>query len=220
MAYKETIPRKDSDFDLKQEIIAERINANAAAWALDMSWITANFNPAKKRWDIAWKSYQDIYQRTKLITFEKNQARQNYEPFLRIIVKNLETNTLVSDEERAEMGIFPPKPKTPAKKPETYPDFSVKTDVIRMLTIIFRDHGSSSRAKPHSIHGAEVRWGILDHQPEDVDELTHSDFDTHSPFTLEFKENERGKTVWFCLRWENTRGEKGPWSEFVSAIIP
>jgi hypothetical protein len=31
---------------------------------------------------------------------------------------------------------------------------------------------------------------------------------------------QRGKTVYFALRWENTRGEKGPWSEIMSAIIP
>jgi hypothetical protein len=30
----------------------------------------------------------------------------------------------------------------------------------------------------------------------------------------------RGKTVWFRLRWENNRGQKGPWSELYSAIIP
>jgi hypothetical protein len=26
--------------------------------------------------------------------------------------------------------------------------------------------------------------------------------------------------VWLCLRRENTRGEKGPWSEVISAIVP
>jgi hypothetical protein len=119
-----------------------------------------------------------------------------------------------------EMGIFPPKPRTPNQKPTTFPDAFVKSDVIRELTVDFRDHESLSRGKPHGIHGVEIRWAILDHQPQDVNELIHSEFDTHSPFTLEFKENERGQTVWFCLRWENTRGEKGPWSEFISAIIP
>jgi hypothetical protein len=53
-----------------------------------------------------------------------------------------------------------------------------------------------------------------------VEDLIHSAFDTRSPFTLSFDENQRGKTVYFCLRWENTRGEKGPWSEIVSGIIP
>ncbi|MDR1339327.1 MAG: hypothetical protein LBK58_04670 [Prevotellaceae bacterium] len=44
--------------------------------------------------------------------------------------------------------------------------------------------------------------------------------DTHSPFELAFDESERGKMVYICLRGENTRGEKGPWSEIVKAVIP
>jgi hypothetical protein len=132
----------------------------------------------------------------------------------------LETKTLVTDDDRAEMGIYPPKPRTPNKKPTSFPDAFARSNTIRELTIEFRDHESTSRAKPHGVHGAEIRWAILDNPPKNVDELIHSDFDTRSPFTLEFKEEARGKTVWFCLRWENTRGEKGPWSEFLTAIVP
>jgi hypothetical protein len=54
----------------------------------------------------------------------------------------------------------------------------------------------------------------------DVNELIHSAFDTRTPFSLEFQGHERGKTVYLALRWENTRGEKGPWSSVQSAIIP
>jgi hypothetical protein len=54
----------------------------------------------------------------------------------------------------------------------------------------------------------------------DANELVHSVFDTRTPFTLEFGGHERGKTVYFALRWENTRGQKGHWSPIQSAIIP
>ncbi|MDR0609502.1 MAG: hypothetical protein LBG58_15030, partial [Planctomycetaceae bacterium] len=63
-------------------------------------------------------------------------------------------------------------------------------------------------------------WAILDTPPTKISDLTHSSFDTRSPLTLEFDEDQRGKCVYFCLRWENTRGIKGPWSEIISAIIP
>jgi hypothetical protein len=43
---------------------------------------------------------------------------------------------------------------------------------------------------------------------------------TRTSLTLEFDEPDRGKTVYFCLRWENTRGQKGPWSPIQKAIIP
>jgi hypothetical protein len=214
------IPRTDDEFNKKQIIIAEHINMSSAKWNLDRKWIDEVFNPARDRWDKAWAKAQDPQQRTRLITFEKNQARKNYEPLLRVIVRNLEANTLVSDEDRAEMGIFPAKPRKPSDNPTTFPDIYVNTSTIREIIIEFRDHEKDSWAKPAGVHGAEIKWGILDHKPNEVDELTHSEFDTRSPYTLIFKESERGRTIWICMRWENTRGVKGPWSEFVSAIIP
>jgi hypothetical protein len=39
--------------------------------------------------------------------------------------------------------------------------------------------------------------------------MTHSAVNTHSPCTFIFEHDQRGKTVYFALRWENTRGEKG-----------
>jgi hypothetical protein len=61
---------------------------------------------------------------------------------------------------------------------------------------------------------------VIDTPPTGVAALVNSSFDTRTPFTLEFDDAERGHTVYFCLRWENTRGEKGPWGEIVSAIVP
>jgi hypothetical protein len=29
-----------------------------------------------------------------------------------------------------------------------------------------------------------------------------------------------GKRLWFAARWENTTGQKGPWSEIMCVIIP
>jgi hypothetical protein len=53
-----------------------------------------------------------------------------------------------------------------------------------------------------------------------IDGLVHSDFDTASPFTLKFDEADRGKRVYFCLRWESSTNLKGPWGEIGAAIIP
>jgi hypothetical protein len=102
----------------------------------------------------------------------------------------------------------------------TFPDFDIDSNLIRHPTIHFYDHGKKSKAKPAGQHGAEIRRAILDALPVDVSALTNSSFDTHLPFTIEFERHERGKTVYFNLCWQNTRGEKGPWGEIQSAIIP
>jgi hypothetical protein len=91
------------------------------------------------------------------------------------------------------------------------------------VTIHYSDESAgeeTARAKPPGQHGAEIRWAVLEVAPTVLDDLSHSSFDTRSPFTLTFDENQRGQALYYCLCWENTRGEKGPYSPIEKAIIP
>jgi hypothetical protein len=62
------------------------------------------------------------------------------------------------------------------------------------------------------LHTKKARWDAAYKKADDPA--------TRTPFTLEFSGHERGKTVYFALRWENTRGEKGHWSPIQNAIVP
>jgi hypothetical protein len=114
-----------------------------------------------------------------------------------------------------------PEP-TPVPEPVTWPVvILLDSGTIMRLGLHYKDSDSlKSQAKPSGVHGAEIRWAILEAPPTTTDDLIHSEFSTRTPHTFIFEENQRGRTVWFRLRWENTRGEKGPWSELYSAIIP
>jgi hypothetical protein len=65
-----------------------------------------------------------------------------------------------------------------------------------------RDKGSTHCGKPADVHGIEVRWAILDHDPAGIEEFVNSAFDTASPLYLEFGEEYRGKRVYMTGRWE------------------
>jgi hypothetical protein len=159
--------------------------------------------------------------RTKVTIEEKNAVRSQLETVLRqAIAEYLTRNHLLTDADRDALGLPIHKSShTPVPPATTFPWIKVNTSLIRHL--IF-DYGSSetSKAKPAGQHGIELAWVIADTKPANVSELTHSQFDTRSPLTLEFQEEDRGKTFWFAVRWENTTGQKGPWSEIMSAIIP
>ncbi|MDR1116189.1 MAG: hypothetical protein LBL33_08625 [Tannerella sp.] len=216
-----TISPKDSKFHEEQGVITSMTEQNITQWGLDRTWFESVVKPAKTGWENAWAAYQDPAQRTRVITFTKNEKRETYEKILRILVQLLKYNQRITDENRTAMGIVMRNTTgTPVKAPKTRPEFIIDTSTIRRLIIAFWNLTGRSKAKPHGVHGAEIRWAILDHPPVSVEELVHSSFDTHSPFELAFDESERGKTVYICLRWENTRGEKGPWSEIVKAVIP
>jgi hypothetical protein len=130
-------------------------------------------------------------------------------------------NKQMTPEDKQVYGIHPrDATQTGGSEPESYPEAEPDTSVLRQVTIHFWDSVTKKRGKPHGVHGAEIRWAILDHEPASMDELTNSNFDTASPFTLKFDENQRGKRVYFCLRWETSTNLKGPYGEIYNAVIP
>ena len=220
MSNSKTIPTRDADFNVWQNTIAQAAQKNRTAWLLDPDWFDNQFNVERDLWGEAWAAYENPNTRTPLITATKNEKRASYEALLKVLAANLRVNTRVTDDDRRAAGvpIRDTKP-TPAPVPTTYPAATIDTSTIRRLTIHFRDSAATSAAKPKGVHGAEIKWLIADEKPT-VEALQNSSFDTRTPYTMEFTDAQRGKTVWMCLRWENTRGEKGPWCEMISAIVP
>jgi hypothetical protein len=152
----------------------------------------------------------------------KDEAKEEAERAMRDFANSsIRYNPLMRPEDKLIYGIHPADHTlTTGKEPGSYPEAETDTSVIRQLTIHFWDSITKKRGKPHGVHGAEIRWAILGHEPLTVEELINSAFDTASPFTLKFDESQRGMRVYFCLRWESTSNLKGPFGEIYSAIIP
>jgi hypothetical protein len=92
-------------------------------------------------------------------------------------------------------------------------------DIMR-IEIEFHDQGSESRAVPYGYNGAVFCYGTGDKAIEDYAALTKSVLLTHSSGTLTLPPETKGKTLSGALMWQNGKGEKGPWSEIRSMIIP
>jgi hypothetical protein len=216
------IPRSDGKFNSWQENLISKVNAAAGRLGIPEAVITTTYTK-KARWDAAYKQAEDPSTRTKAAVVEKNEAREDYDAHLRNLNNAyLIHNPAMTDVDREQMNLPIHKTThTPAPVAETHPAFYIDSSMLRCLIIHFHDQGKKkSKAKPPGQRGAEIRWMISDTPMVDANELIHSSFDTRTPFTLEFPGHDRGKTVYLCLRWENTRGQKGPWSEIKDAIIP
>jgi hypothetical protein len=173
--------------------------------------------------DVWHTAYEAVLKpHTPVDTEAKNEARKAAEAVIRPFKRRYLDDPPVTNEDRVAMELpVHDGTRTPDKAPETLPEADADSSVIRQLGIHFRDWGAKNRAKPHGVHGAEIRWNIQDGEPSDIEaELVHSDFDTASPFTLVFGEADRGKRVYFALRWESVTNLKGGWSEIYSAIVP
>ncbi|MDR0368480.1 MAG: hypothetical protein LBH82_05000 [Bacteroidales bacterium] len=161
--------------------------------------------------------------RTPVAVQAKTSSRKLLEKSVRMAIKEyLFYNHFVSDEDRFGLGIPIHKTtRTPSPIAAESPDVDVDTSVLGRITVHFYERGHRhKKAKPAGQHAVEIVWNIRDTPPTRWDELLYSAVDTGSPHTFSFENDQRGKTVYFALRWENTRGEKGPWSTIHSAIIP
>jgi hypothetical protein len=173
-------------------------------------------------------AYSDAYQKAEAPNrgsadvLLKNECRDTLKKVVRLYVKEyLEYNHLVTDENRKLMGLpIHDTIPTPAPVSTTAPEAEVKLPSPAVIEIHFKETGSPNKRKPKGQSGVEVASAILNEKPADWEKLIHSDFATKTPLRLTFKGDDRGKTLYFALRWQNTRGEKGPWSEIMSVIIP
>jgi hypothetical protein len=109
---------------------------------------------------------------------------------------------------------------TPVPTPEDIPETEASMPLPRVLRFRFRRANRKRWGKPADVHGMELVWLITDTPPAETDDLVHSAFATRSPLELTFKESERGKRVYYAVRWETGTVKKGKFSEIFSAFIP
>ncbi|MDR1215117.1 MAG: hypothetical protein LBK25_00375 [Treponema sp.] len=164
---------------------------------------------------------------SRLDTATKNAAKGELCSATRDFVNvNIRYNKAVTDIDRVGMGLpIPDKKPTSIHPPTTAPVIELRLERIRQVIVAFKNDGSKSWGKPAGVHGAEIRWAVRDQHdvkdpPIEPTDLANSSFATKSPHTMEFSGAERGQTLDLCLRWENNVGDKGPWGEISSAIIP
>jgi hypothetical protein len=127
----------------------------------------------------------------------------------------------MNEENFLQLGLpLPDTIRTPHVNVTEEVDFVLEIQGIRQVHVRFWVKGKSSMAKPSGYDGAVVDWGIRDTTPAEPEDLTSHTMASRTPHTIQFTEEERGKTVYIALRWQNERGITGPWSDIKSTIVP
>ncbi|MDR2887540.1 MAG: hypothetical protein LBV26_06020 [Bacteroidales bacterium] len=100
----------------------------------------------------------------------------------------------------------------------------------RSMVAIRNIHPLDNRKTGASEHGVRIYYGImgasaecdrfsLAKRPVIGEELPHSLFTRRRAHRFQFT-GMSGCEVFFCLRYENTKGEAGPWGTVMSTFIP
>jgi hypothetical protein len=215
------IPAKEIEFHDWQSTSLKYVQTNKSRFGVTDATLTPVL-AKQTAYEAKYAVSENPATRTSASILARQEARDDFESVLRPFYKaNIIYNPQVTDEDRRIMGVTVHDTKpTPVPPPTTVPEVTFAVPSPAVIEIHFRDKDETGRAKPHGIHGAETAWGVLDTEPVDWSELLHSSFATHSPLRLSFNGHERGKKFYFAVRWENTRGEKGPWTEILNTVVP
>jgi hypothetical protein len=168
-------------------------------------------------WNNAYPLSQNPNTRTVTTTATKDTVRDNTKNTLRAVFADIPESALTEADRTTLNMPERSNSRTPAPVPTTKPIAQVDTSKRLEHTIRFTDEDGSA-AKPDGVRGCQI-WMKIGSPAVDPDELSYLATDTRSPYVYHFEGKEAGKAVYYWLRWENTRGETGPWSDSVMATI-
>ncbi len=214
------LPSSDADYSVWVDNFITYANANLATLGLTAADIApvqaahADFKTALTA-NVAAQAQATSARQT------KDDNRASTDGAVRPLVGRLQASSTVTDAQRQSLGVTVRSgTRTAAAAPTSRPVATVDTSQRLQHIISFVDELTpTSRAKPDGVSGCEIWMKLGSTAPVDPSELSYLATDTRSPYTAEFAGADAGKTAYYMLRWVNTRGDRGPWSQTVSATV-
>jgi len=138
-------------------------------------------------------------------------------------VRRLQASAVVSDAEKASLGITVAQAPSPIGPPTMWggaPICSIECGNRLQQTLRFVDSATLTRkAKPAGALGVEIWNKVGITPPTGEAELRFVAVDTNAPYLMNFDSTDGGKTNYVWMRWVSPTGERGPWSEQAQATI-
>ncbi|MCG3138198.1 MAG: hypothetical protein HJJLKODD_02059 [Phycisphaerae bacterium] len=214
------MPRSDGEFNGWQANFVSYATAHLAELGLAAGDLTP-ITTAQTAWTGSYTAHLAAQAAAQAARTTKDGNRTALETLIRALVRRLQASPQVSDGERAALGItVPDREPTPVGAPTTRPLASVDAAQRLRHVIDFSDEASpTSKAKPAGVIGAEIWVKVGGTPPVDPGELTFLAVDTRTPYTANYSGSDGGQPAHYMLRWVNSRGETGPWSETITATI-
>ncbi len=217
------IPAPDDEFDTYAVTkFAPYAQANGTALGIPAADLTT-LSAALTGWGYSWTGFVNAESAFRSATDDKGTKRGALEAAIRAIAGKVQVATGVTDAQKEALGITVRKTtRTPVAVPTTVPSFQrIDTSTRAILRLFIVDATTpDSKAKPPGVQGCEIREQVGGTAPVDPETMSLLAIETRMPYRADFEAMDVGKTVFFALRWRNTRGEPGPWSAVQSAVVP
>jgi len=215
------MPRPDDGFSELASAFVDFANAHGTSVGLSAGEVTALNNAFTSNWSPKYAAHQAAQAAALGARATKDGARAALAALIRAAAGRMQVHPAMTDAWRAKAHLrIYDKTRTRAPLPTTRPLVVVDTSLRLQHTISWRDETTpTSRAKPRGVKGAEIWYFIGPTPPSNPAQCRFAALDSATPHLLEHNPADVGKLCHYLLRWVNSRGEAGPWSETVSATI-
>jgi hypothetical protein len=216
---KDYIPTNPDEFNAYQENFVNQVDGNAPRWNIMLPAITP-LHEQQAVWNAVYPKAANPNNRTPADVLERQEAQAAYTKEIRTFAnQQLVNNPQVTDPDKERLGLHVHSgSRHPAPVPTSSPIVvRIDTSESQQHIIHFADE-SDKLAKPDGVHGCEIYMKKGEAPASDA-EMTFAGTDTRSPFVVNFDIADLGQTVHYKLCWVNTRGQHGPWSKLVSAVV-
>ena len=142
---------------------------------------------------------------------------------MRDIKKRYLYNPPLTDADFAALGL---KPKDVNPTPVAPPTGQAEADISypgRTQLQLQIQHIAGTPLDAKANYGYRIYFGAYtaaDTPPATGKDLRESKFTRQKKNLFTFEPEDAGKTAYFCIRYENSKGETGPWGVILSAFIP
>jgi hypothetical protein len=198
---------------LKQEGIMSRLGLPQAILVLLETLLSA-YEAACNKADASTASSVDR-------AYRKRKAAELRRAIRNCVNQSIRYNDNVTNEDREGLKLtIPDSTRTATKRPHMFPVAEdIKQPAKAHIEVKYIDSETHKSSKPEGVHGIETTYYVGAAPVEHIRELNHSLFATHNPTYIDLTDEESGQVLSFASRYENTRGEKGPWSPIYHVIV-
>ncbi|MDR1868109.1 MAG: hypothetical protein LBQ77_07585 [Treponema sp.] len=213
-------PDREADFLEWLKNFGGVLSNNASSWVVSTSTVSNLL--------AAITAYETVYEAakgengTRALIIEKNEKRNALKADVRAIKnKYLDHNDAVSDSDRERLGLSRrDRTPTPKPRPTSRPILEIVPTNNRQHTATALNQTTGRKTKPSDAHGVRFVSEIRDEPPANAEDLRYSVFRRKVIEVFDYPEENRGKKVFYAACYENAKGETGPWSDIIEAIIP
>lgn len=216
----DVIPDNDDEFNDFQKQFIDAVKASPAAFGLTDADVAALVTAAAS-WAQSLPAHKKAQADAQTATQKKDLDRKTLTDPLRAAARKVGATASVTNDMRVSAGLAARAgTRSPKGAPSTRPIGRIDAQAHRTMVINFADEETPTRtAKPASVHGCEVWTFVGDAEPASPSDYSFLGLDTRTPYTDVHDAADAGKTAYYLLRWQNKKGEPGPWSGVISAKI-